>query len=239
MIFLAWNCKGMGQPSAIRELRALVRSSNPDCILLKEAKVNYGTMQTIIQHLHFLNHVYEPPVGLSGGLCVAWRDCIEMEPVSVNKHIISLLVFSTPGSAPWLVSAVYGPNSSVDKRLFWENIHHDTDFFTGAWLIIGDFNTIWNNGDHSSGTGLDIRSRRMRSALDNLGMLFIPTSGFNYSWTNRRQGNRRIRSIIDRVVANKDWWRSFPNASIRVLPQTTSDHNPQVLYYFGQDSFAK
>ncbi|KAL5576512.1 hypothetical protein UlMin_018211 [Ulmus minor] len=239
MIFLAWNCRGMGQPSTIHELRALVCSSNPECILLMEAKVNFGTMQTILQHLHFLNHVYVPPVGLSGGLCVAWHDGIEMEPISMNKHIISLLVFSTPGFAPWLVSVVYGPNSNADKRLFWENIHHETDLFSGVWLIIGDFNTIWNSDDYSSGTDLDIGSRRMQFALDNLGMLFIPASGFNYSWTNRRQGNRRIRFKIDRAMANEDWWRSFPNAYIRVLPQTTSDYNPQILHCIGQDSFAK
>ncbi|KAL5576410.1 hypothetical protein UlMin_018109 [Ulmus minor] len=226
MIVLAWNCRGMGQPSAIRELKALVCSSNHDYILLMEAKVNAGTMISILQNLYFLNHVYVPPVGLSGGLCVAWRDGLDMEPVTMNKHIISLLVFSTPGSAPWLLFAVYGPNSSMEKRFVWENIHHQMYCFSGAWLVIGDFNTIWNSGDRSSGTGMDIGSRRMRSALNNLGMLLIPTSGSNFSWTNRRHGNRRIRSKIDRVVANENWWRSFPNAFIRMLPQTTSDHNP-------------
>ncbi|KAL5575727.1 hypothetical protein UlMin_017426 [Ulmus minor] len=239
MIVLAWNCRGMGQPSAIRELRALVRSSNPDCIMLMEAKVNSGTMVSILHNLHFLNHVYVPPVGLSGGFCVAWRDGIDMEPVTMNKHIMSFLVFSSPGSAPWLLSAVYGPNSSVEKRLFWDNIHLQTNCFLGAWLIIGDFNTIWSSSDRSSGSGMDIGSRRMRTALNNLGMLLIPASGVNYSWSNRRQGNRRIRSKIDRAVANEEWWRSFPNASIRMLPQTTSDHNPQILYCFGQNSFAK
>ncbi|KAL5563120.1 hypothetical protein UlMin_032867 [Ulmus minor] len=239
MIVLAWNCRGMGQPSAIRELRALVRSSNPDCMLLMEAKVNSGTMASILHNLHFLNHVYVPPVGLSGGFCVAWRDGIEMEPVTMNKHIISCLVFSSPGSAPWLFSAVYGPNSSMEKRLFWDNIHLQTKCFSGAWLIMGDFNTIWSSSDRSSGSGMDIGSRRMRSALDNLGMILIPASGGNYTWSNHRQGHRRIRSKIDRVVANDEWWSCFPNASIRMLPQTTSDHNPQILYCFGQNSFAK
>ncbi|KAL5576493.1 hypothetical protein UlMin_018192 [Ulmus minor] len=164
MIVLAWNCRGMGQPSAIRELRALVRSSNPDCMLLIEAKVNSGTM---------------------------------------------------------------------------ENIHLQTKCFSGAWLIMGDFNTIWSSSDRSSDSGMDIGSRRMRSALNNLGMILIPASGGNYTWSNRRQGHRRIRSKIDRAVANEEWWRCFPNASIRMLPQTTSDHNPQILYCFGQHSFAK
>ncbi|KAL5558527.1 hypothetical protein UlMin_034738 [Ulmus minor] len=214
MIVLAWNCRGMGQSSAILELRALVRSSNPDCMLLMEAKVNSGTMVSILHNLHFLNHVYVPPVRLSGGFCVAWRDGIEMEPVMMNKNIISCLVFSCPGSAPWLFSAVYGPNSSMEKRLFWENIRLQTKCFSGAWLIIGDFNTIWSSSDRSSGSGMDIGSRRI-------------------------QGHRRIRSKIDRVVANEEWWRCFPNASIRMLPQTTSNHNPQILYCFGQNSFAK
>ncbi|KAL5569499.1 hypothetical protein UlMin_026074 [Ulmus minor] len=127
----------------------------------------------------------------------------------------------------------------MEKSLFWENIHLQTKCFSGAWLIMGDFNTIWSSSDRSSGSGMDIGSRRMRSALNNLGMLLIPASGGNYCWSNRRQGHRRIRSKIDRVVANEEWWRCFPNASIRMLPQTTSDHNLQILYCFGQNSFAK
>ncbi|KAL5563568.1 hypothetical protein UlMin_033315 [Ulmus minor] len=98
-----------------------------------------------------------------------------MEPVSINKNIVSLLVFSSPSVAPWLLSAVYGPTSSAEKRTFWENIHHEVDHFEGAWAIIGDFNGIWYSSERSSGFGMDLGSRRMQAALDNL------------AWTNDKR----------------------------------------------------
>ncbi|KAL5537352.1 hypothetical protein UlMin_045880 [Ulmus minor] len=106
-------------------------------------------------------------------------------------------------------------------------------------MLIGDFNGIWVSSDRSSNRGLDNGSRRMRNAMDNLGMITIPHSGFSYTWTNRRRNHGLVHSWIDRGVANEEWWRLFPNASIQILPQTTSDYNPQVLHCFGQQSYAK
>ena len=48
-----------------------------------------------------------------------------------------------------------------------------------------------------------------------------------------------MNSRIDRGVANEDWWRIFPNAKLQLLPQTSSNHHPQVLSCFGQNVYAK
>ena len=79
----------------------------------------------------------------------------------------------------------------------------------------------------------------MRDTLDHIRMLFIPSSGFYYTWFNRRPGSRRVYSRIDRGMANEKWWELFPNASLKILPQLTSNHNPQVLYCFGHQSFSR
>ncbi|KAL5564014.1 hypothetical protein UlMin_033761 [Ulmus minor] len=130
MRIFAWNCRGIGESSAIRDLRALLRSSSPDVLILMEMKANPSTMH---------------------GFCVT----------------------------------------------------------------------------------------HMRNTMENLGMITIPSSSFSYTWTNHRRNHGLVNSRIDRGVANEDWWRLFPNASILILPRTTFDHNPQVLHYFGQQYFAK
>ncbi|KAL5556672.1 hypothetical protein UlMin_038908 [Ulmus minor] len=162
-----------------------------------------------------------------------------MEPITTTKNVISLLVFSTMGSPAWLLSAIYGPTSYVAKRLFWEDIGHEADCFPGAWLMIGDFNGVLANGDRSSNNRVDGGSRNMLESLDNIGMIPIPSSGFFYTWSNHRFGRKRVNSRIDRGVANESWWRIFPNASIKLLPQSSSDHNLQVLSCYGHNSFAK
>ncbi|KAL5557200.1 hypothetical protein UlMin_039436 [Ulmus minor] len=115
----------------------------------------------------------------------------------------------------------------------------EADRFPGAWLLLGDFNGICNRQDRSTNRGLDGGSRIMCEALDNLGMISIPATGFYYTWSNRRSGRQRVNSRIDRGVANEDWWSQFPNATLKLLPQTTSDHHPQLLSCFGQNDFAR
>ncbi|KAL5540231.1 hypothetical protein UlMin_044471 [Ulmus minor] len=70
-------------------------------------------------------------------------------------------------------------------------------------------------------------------------MISIPSSGFYFTWSNRRNGRNRVNSRLDRGMVNEEWWGLFLNASIELLPQTSFDHNPQVLSCFGQQSSVK
>ena len=82
---------------------------------------------------------------------------------------------------------------------------------------MGDFNGICNREDCSTNRGLDGNSRIMCEALDNVGMISIPSSCFYYTWSNRRCGRQRVNSRIDRGVANEEWWSLFPNANLQLL----------------------
>ncbi|KAL5537788.1 hypothetical protein UlMin_045384 [Ulmus minor] len=161
-----------------------------------------------------------------------------MEPITLSKNIISLLVFSTPGS-PWRLSAIYGPCNYSAKRAFWNSLSSEADCFLGAWLFLGNFNRICDREDRSTNRGLDGGSRIMCEALDNVGMISIISSGFYYTWFNRRCGRQQVNSRIDRGFANEEWWSLFPNANLQILPQTTSDHHPQLLSCFGHNMFSK
>ena len=44
-----------------------------------------------LRRIRFGNYLYVPHVGLSGGFCLAWRDHVDMEPVSISKKIDILL----------------------------------------------------------------------------------------------------------------------------------------------------
>ena len=74
-----------------------LRSSSPNILILMETKANSSTMKRVLSQLQFPIHVYVPPVGLLGGLCVAWREGIDMEPITMNKNLISFLVFFYSG----------------------------------------------------------------------------------------------------------------------------------------------
>ncbi|KAL5545865.1 hypothetical protein UlMin_005552 [Ulmus minor] len=223
MIVLAWNCRGFGQPSAIRELIALVRDSNPDILMLMETKLLESDMKSRLRSVRFVKFVYVPLVGLSGGLCIAWRDHVDMEPVSISRNLISYLVFSNPLSSPWLLSTIYGP----------------MDRFNGGWLIMGDFNGVLYREDRHGGGEETSSSIHMINAVDNMGLVELPSQGLKYSWTNGRITGHEIRAKLDQGVANSDWWQLFPNAEMKILPQNSSDHSPILLNSEDCSSFVR
>ncbi|KAL3833012.1 hypothetical protein ACJIZ3_007748 [Penstemon smallii] len=77
---LAWNCQGLGKPKAGRTLRALLRECKPDILFLSEIKTSKFEMITSLLTTNSLpNHVFVPPLGKAGGLCLAWRNPLNVQ----------------------------------------------------------------------------------------------------------------------------------------------------------------
>lgn len=63
MNLLGWNCRGMGSPRAIRILKDLVKSHNPDFVFLSETLVNSDVMTEIADKLGFTSSFAVSKVG--------------------------------------------------------------------------------------------------------------------------------------------------------------------------------
>ena len=77
----------------------------------------------------------------------------------------------------------------------------------------------------------------MINALDNIGLVELPSTGLKYTWSNGRMDDLVIRAKLDREVANSEWWDLFPNADIKILPSISSDHSPIMLNSDGNANF--
>lgn len=53
MSFLAWNCRGIGQPSAVRSLGSLVRATRPCIVFLSETKNKKNYLNSVRSRLGF------------------------------------------------------------------------------------------------------------------------------------------------------------------------------------------
>ena len=47
MKFISWNCRGLGNPRAVRELGELIRTSHPDFVFLVETLVNSSKIEEL------------------------------------------------------------------------------------------------------------------------------------------------------------------------------------------------
>ena len=47
MKYIAWNCRGLGNPRAVRVLRELIRKENPHVVFLSETKLHVNKLDKI------------------------------------------------------------------------------------------------------------------------------------------------------------------------------------------------
>lgn len=57
----------------------------------------------------------------------------------------------------------------------------------------------------------------------------IPFDGNRYTWRKKTAGENNILERLDRSIVNEDWYKAFPNASVKHLDFSISDHTPIIL----------
>lgn len=60
-------------------------------------------------------------------------------------------------------------------------------------------------------------------------VLPIPSRGFEYTWSNKREANNRTYTKIDHMFGNEEWNNNFPNYQLDYEAPTISDHSPGIL----------
>lgn len=70
MNLLSWKCRGMGSPRAIRILKDLINSQNPNFVFLSETLVEVKDILEIANKLGFENSYAVNRVGRGGGLAI-------------------------------------------------------------------------------------------------------------------------------------------------------------------------
>lgn len=235
---LSWNCHGLGRPLTQDNLRDCIREKNPDCIFLIETKMKLSTMTRFIISLGFANFEIVPARKKgAGGLCLAWRNGVELEILSSNDMAISAMIFSDPVQHPWLLTCIYGPPYKQDQYMFWDFLNQIGSTYSGPWLCLGDFNDITSQQDKRGGNCFAQSSKGgLNSVIFNQGLIDLGFSGNSFTWSNERGGRPNIKERIDRGIANVEWRSIFHRAIVSHLPAIGSDHNPILLDTIGEVS---
>ena len=79
---------------------------------------------------------------------------------------------------------VYGPVREEDKGAFLDELHQARAACHGPWLVVGDFNMIYQAADKSNDR-LNLRSMwRFRRTLDSLQLSELYLHGRRFTWSN-------------------------------------------------------
>jgi len=112
MIALSWNCRGLGNPRAVRTLKELVHKEVPNVVFLIETKLpdfKFDFKLDRIRRLcHFDSCFAVSSRGKSGGLAMLWDNTVSLELITFLDNHIDMIVDEKIGSDKWRMTGFYG-----------------------------------------------------------------------------------------------------------------------------------
>lgn len=106
MSILCWNCRGLGVPAIVNELRDLARESAPTVLCVVEMQIAKNRMEGLARTLGYDNAHRVGSSGRSGGLCMYWKLPLELEMRNFSKYHIDMTV-KEAGKDPWRLTCWY------------------------------------------------------------------------------------------------------------------------------------
>ncbi|OVA11388.1 hypothetical protein BVC80_8579g14 [Macleaya cordata] len=89
-----------------------------------------------------------PSIGRSGGLILIWdEDILNLEDEQIGNHSISVQFGNIDDNFKWGLTNAYAPNESTGRKNFWKELDNVRNWWAGAWVVTGDFNSIRNQGE--------------------------------------------------------------------------------------------
>lgn len=86
----SWNCRGLGGPSTISQLKEELRIHQPDIVFLYETKKKKGFVQSVCKKLKYQSRsLVVDPSGLSGGLLLCWSNKIVVKQILANNFVLN------------------------------------------------------------------------------------------------------------------------------------------------------
>ena len=93
------------------------------------------------------------------------------------------------------------------------------------WVVCGDFNEIMQSDEKLGWLDRDARQMKVfRECLSDYGLIDLGFVGRRFTWCNGRIGEQRTRVKLDRMVANEEWMKMFPEARVIHRVMAASDH---------------
>ncbi|KAL9690018.1 hypothetical protein QQ045_010411 [Rhodiola kirilowii] len=220
---LVWNCRGLGHSRSVRELAEMVRNHRPMLVGLQETKIDASRLEAVRKRLGFKHGFQVPRIGLAGGLALWWKEEVTLTILSYSKLHIDAMV---EGEEIVRVTLIYGEPVTVKRGVTWELLRRLNSQHNLPWILFGDFNEVCFGWEVKGGRVRgEWQMRAFREAMTDCGLTDLGFEGSAFTFSNRRIGQKEIKARLDRMIANNEWRRIFPDAQVSHFSATSSDHS--------------
>ena len=138
MSCISWNCRGLGNPEAVRELRSIVKLEGPSLVFVMETKIR-GKRVEDLQHTLGLGGCFAvDSVGLSGGVGLFWSKDVKVERKNYSTSHIDVLVQNKDMNTPvWRFTSFYGAPRAENRHHSWCFLRTLHGIPHSEWLCVG------------------------------------------------------------------------------------------------------
>ncbi|XP_074361982.1 uncharacterized protein LOC141702184 [Apium graveolens] len=229
MSVLVWNCRGMGNPRAVRFLKEIIQKHRPSLVFLSETLVRRNKIESICRLIQFEGFFTIEPQGHGGGLALMWKNTGAVEIKDSCNHYIDFEV-ECEQIGRWRYTGFYGCPERGRRQESWDLLRGLASSSHLPWYVLRDFNDMLYEFEKLGGRP---HPRNLLEGFHNTvidcGLEDLGFTGCEFTWERYRGTPRWIQERLDRGLANQGWRLLFPNAEIQVLEVSTSDHLPLIL----------
>ena len=146
-----YNCRGLGNPEAVRELRSIVKQEGPNLLFVMETKIQGKRVENLQGTLGFAGCFAVDSNGLSGGIGLFWSKNVVVELKNYSSSHIDVRVMKVDQpSMRWRFTGFYGAPKVEDRVHIWRFLRTLNTIPHEAWCCLGDFNEVLHGSEHFS-----------------------------------------------------------------------------------------
>ncbi|XP_019150943.1 PREDICTED: uncharacterized protein LOC109147742 [Ipomoea nil] len=230
MSILSWNCRGLGNLTAIRVLADLVRSKRPQVVFLIETFADSVRMETVRVQLGFANLFCVDADGHSGGLAMLWTSMVQLQVTGYSSNHIDTTISLDVDAPMWHFTGYYGFSDTGRRREAWQMLRRLAGESLLPWVIMGDYNDLLHQSDkRGRAPHPPWQINGFRDAVADCGLLEMPFDGVQFTWTRSRGLLNMVEEKLDRIFVTPTWQEMFDGATATSLVCPYSDHLPLLL----------
>ncbi|KAK9032518.1 hypothetical protein V6N11_056778 [Hibiscus sabdariffa] len=227
------SCWGLRNVDTVRSLKDVVSKFQPCLVFICETKKKKKYVEKLQRSNKFCQGFYVDPTGIAGGLALWWTEEVKVTILNYCKNYIDVSI-TYRNSEEWYCTFIYAPPYHDEKKEFWEEIAGLRGQQGCKWCVIGDSNSIVNQGEKSEGNAVNGRNARWYlNFIETTSMIEMPIKGGSFTWSNQRIEGNAISEKLDRILFTGEWSFMYPKAIGVMEAATKSDHNPILLLLNG------
>ncbi|GAV86914.1 Exo_endo_phos domain-containing protein, partial [Cephalotus follicularis] len=125
------------------------------------------------------------------------------------------------------VSFVYGLCDRTARKSLWGELAHCAAMFRNEpWVVLGDFNVTRYGTEHATSRVVTKAMQDFNKAVVTAELEDLNSTGYVFTWSNRRQGEGEVKKKLDRAMGNWQWFKSLGDGYAHFHPPGISDHSP-------------